>query len=235
MWPIPALDHKLVCVLFTPEAMVCSWIEKTNNATAPLLLRAYKHYPLNNLELEHLTLFNPTVIKNYITSFLQQHNLADAFIAFIVHGPGVTEQFVAMPTSTPHRTDFGISSNSRSLLWEYRYLYPNDHGQFVFYVYSIARSLVLQYQLLAIAAQCNVITITTQTMALLSAYKNIFGPAFRRSQLAVDMMRCNNAIEELIAVDTLNRMISGTGTIVGRERLYVAAAAGLFCSERLDK
>ena len=113
-------------------------------------------------------------------------------------------------------------------------MYPNDDGQFVFYVYSVPRSLVLQYQLLAIAAQCNLITMTTQTMALLSAYKNIFGTAFRRSQLAVDMMRCNNTIDDLIGIDTVNRMISGAGHIVGDERLSVAAAAGLFCSERLE-
>ena len=234
MWPIPTLKHKLVSVIFSPDALVCSWIEKTNNGSSPLLLRAYKRYPLNNLELEHCTIFNPTIIKKYISSFLQQYDCADAFVTFVLRGPGVTEQFVAMPTSTPHRTDFGIASNSRSLLWEYRYVYSNDHGQFVFYVYSVPRSLVLQYQLLAIAAQCNLITMTTQTMALLSAYKNIFGTAFRRSQLAVDMMRCNNTIDDLIGIDTVNRMISGAGHIVGDERLSVAAAAGLFCSERLE-
>ena len=233
MWPIPALEHKLVSVDFSDQALVCSWIEKTNNGTAPLLLRAYKRFPLTNLELENLVLFNPTIIKKYMCSFLEEHNLADAFIAFIVHGPTIAEQFVAMPTSTPHYTDFGIGNN-RSLLWEYRYLYPNDHGQFVFYVYTVPRSLILQYQLLAIAAQCNLITMTTRTMALLSAYKNIFGIAFRHSQLAVDMMRCNNNIADLITADTLNRMVSVTADKVVSERLYCAAASGLFSSERID-
>lgn len=234
MWPIPALEHKIVSVSFAPDAVVCSWIEKAKNGTAPLIMRAYKRYPLTNLELTNLVLFNPTVIKQHITSFLHMHNLTDAFVAFIVHGPSVVEQFVAMPTSTPHRTDFAISSTARSVLWEYRYLYPNDHGQFVFYVYTVPRSLVLQYQLLAIAAQCNLITITTQTMALLSAYKNIFGAAaFRRSQLAVDMMRCNNNIGDLITVDAVRRMVSGTASIAITDRLYSSAAVGLFCSEKL--
>src|SRR5438309_9995504 len=130
MLPISALEHKLVSIDFSPDSLVCSWIEKTNNG---LILRAYKRFPLTNLELENLVVFNPTVIKKYIRSFLEEHNLADAFIAFIVHGPNVDEQFIAMPTSTPHYTDFGITNNARSALWEYRYLYPNDHGQFVFY------------------------------------------------------------------------------------------------------
>ena len=234
MWPIPALEHKLVSVSFSPDAVICSWIEKTNNGTAPLLLRAYKRYPLTNLELENLVLFNPTVIKKKISSFLQAHGLEDAFVAFILHGSNITEQFVAMPTSTPYCTEFGKFNSARSLLWEYRYLYPNDEGQFVFYLYSVPRSLILQYQLLAIAAQCNLIAMTTQTMALLSAYQNIFGVAFRRTQLAVDMMRCNNSIADLITVDTLNRMVNFGVQCAPSERLYCAAAAGLFCSERIE-
>jgi len=237
MWPIPALEHKLVSIDFSPEALVCSWIDPSfAKATADrqLVLRAYKRFPLTNLELEDLIVFNPTVIQKYIRSFLEEHNLTDAFIAFIVHGHSVAEQFVAMPTSTPHYTDFGITNNARSVLWEYRYLYPNDHGQFVFYVYTVPRSLILQYQLLAVAAQCNLITMTTRTMTLLSAYKNIFGTAFRRSQLAVDMERCNNNIGALISIDALNRMVNFAGLCIPSERLYCAAASGLFCSERID-
>jgi hypothetical protein len=247
MWLIPALEHKIVSIDFSPEALVCSWIEssfaplslrlqRTRKATedGPLVLRAYKRFPLNNLELEKLILFNPTIIKEYICSFLEEHNLSDAFIAFILHGPTVVEQFVAMPTSTPHYADFGITNKTHSLLWEYRYLYSNDHGQFVFYVYTIPRPIILQYQLLAIAARCNLITMTTRTTMLLSAYKNIFGVVFRRSQLAVDMMRCNNNIEDIITIDTLNRIVNFAGVCTASERLYCATALGLFCSERID-
>jgi hypothetical protein len=233
MWPIFAFANKFVAIFLAQDALSCYWIEKTDHGTAPLVLRAYKNYPLNNLELANLILFNPTVIKKHITSFLQEHNLEDAFVAFILDGPVIAEQFVAMPTSTPHRTDFSVA-HSASVLWEYRYLYPNDDGQFVFYVYSVPRSLILQYKLLAIATQCNLITMTTQTMALLSAYQNVFGPAFRRSQLAVDMMRCNNNIAELVTADALRRMVSGTAAIKEVDTLLCAAAAGLFCSERIE-
>lgn len=233
MWPIPTLDHKLVSIDFSPEALVCSWIEMVG-ADKQLVLRAYKRFPLDNLELEKLILFNPTLIKQYIYSFLEEYKLSDAFVAFIFHGPAVGEQFVAMPTSTPHYIDFGFV-NTRNVLCEYRYLYPNDHGQFVFYVYSVPRSIILQYQLLSIAARCNLIAMTTRTMMLLSAYKNIFGIAFRRSQLAVDMMRCDNNIADLISIDTLNRMLKCADVCSASERLYCAAATGLFYSERIDR
>jgi hypothetical protein len=250
---MPAIAHKFVTIIFTEDSLSCCWLESSfakatkdtaEHGVAPLVLRAYKQYPLNNLELAHLTLFNPTVIKKHITSFLCEHNLQDAFVAFALHGPVVHEQFVTLPTSTPHYTDFNSAQNNRNVVYEYRYLYPHHNGQFVFYVYSVPRSVVLQYQLLAVAAQCNLITITTQTMALLSAYQHMFGSAFRRTQLAVDMMRCNNNIGDLITVDAIKRMVDmslpaealakeGAVNVSQDDYLRCAVAAGLFWSERL--
>jgi hypothetical protein len=233
MWPISSLAHKFVAVFFTPDSLVCCSIEKTKNNAAPLAVRAYKQYSLNNLELTNLILFNPTIIKKHITSFLTEHNLQNAFVAFVLHGPAVTEKFVAIPTSTPHRTDF-MMQNSTHVMWEYRYVYPNDDGQFVFYVYSVPRSVLLQYKLLAIAAQCNVITMTTQTMALVSAYQHMFGSAFRRSQLAVDMMRYNNNIGDIITIDALRRMVDVSAVKLSKDDyLQCMAAAGLFYDERM--
>jgi hypothetical protein len=91
----------------------------------------------------------------------------------------------------------------------------------------------LQYELLAIGLQCNLIGITTKTMALLGAYKNIFGAAFRRSQLAVDMMQSHNNVEDLISIDALRRMIHiDNGINIKNEKLFIAAACGMFCSEK---
>jgi hypothetical protein len=235
MWPIPVLEHELCVVTFSRNTMTCSWIQKIGNGRAPLVLRAYKRYQLDNNEIVHANLFNPTTIKYNITSFLYEHNQQNAFVAFGCDGFILDEQYTALPTSTPHRTDFGVSSRN-SIMWDYRYLYPNDHGQFVFYLYTMPRSLILQYQLLAIAAQCNLITITTTSMALLSAYQHIFGSAFRRSQLAIDMARHNNAINTLISADILKRIIQVPAAILLQDELpYIAAACGIFFEERIGK
>ena len=232
MWPIPSLDHNIVTISFSSDNLVCSWIQKTKTGTAPLRLCAYQRYQLTHLELANLILFNPTTIKKYITFFLQKHNLYDAFIVCSFEGAVIAETFIAMPTATPHRADFGIPISSNTA-WEYRYMYPNDHSQHVFYIYTMPRLLVLQYQLLAITMRCNVITMTTKTMALFYAYKTIFGAAFRKSQLAVDMMRHHNNIEDLISLDALRRMISMPLEInVKDEKSFIATAVGLFCAER---
>ncbi|HSC25242.1 MAG TPA: hypothetical protein VLB80_03450 [Candidatus Babeliales bacterium] len=230
MWPIPTLNNTFVTVFFSSDTLICSWIERIDNN--PLLtLRAYKRYPLSNLELERLTIFNPTIIQKYISLFLHEYDLINAFILFSLQGSGVTEKFVAMSTSTPHHSDFG-SMNSRNFLWEYRYLYPNDKGQFIFYVYKVLRSLVLQYQLLAIAAGCNLVTMTTKTIGLIDAYKYIFGTAFRRSQFAIDMIKCNNNIETLFSIDMLNRMLIFTTKGALQDQIYHAASIGLLSAER---
>jgi len=233
MWPIPALEHKFVSVLFFPDALVCCWIDKNARDKIPMI-RAYKRYSLDNFELLNGMIFNPTIIKKYINTFLHEYNLHDAFVVFSLHGPAVTEQFIAMPTATPHYTDFTIAKNARSTKWEYRYLYPYENGQFMFYVYSVPRSVILQYQLLAIGAHCNVIKMTTHTACILSAYEYMFGSAFRRSQLAVDMMRAHHKIDALISHDALHRMMKiGTDINIKQERSYLAAAVGAWYSERI--
>jgi len=235
MWPIPIIQDELVLISFSVDSIACSWIQQKTKGSPLLLLCAYERYQLTNLELANLTLFNPTIVRNHISVFLEKYDKKDAFIAFCLDGPGVIERFVALPTSAPARSDFEIAYSS-STIWDYYYMYHNDRGQFVFYLSIMARSLLLQYQLLAVSAQCNIIAITTKTMALFSAYKNIFGIAFRRTQLAIDMMRCNNQIEKLISAEILKRMIIVPTDVVLRDELpYIAMACGLFCAERMNK
>jgi hypothetical protein len=108
-------------------------------------------------------------------------------------------------------------------------MYPNDHGQFIFYLYSVPRALLLQYKLLAIAAHLNLITITTKRMALLNAYKHIFGAAFRRSQFGIDMIKHHNKIEELISTPILQRIVTIPPTISATDEcVHLATAYGLF-------
>lgn len=231
MWPIPACEYEYVTVSFSSDSIVCSWIQKTKNGLAPLALRAHERYDLNNAEIVHGTLFNLTTIKNLIDGFLRKHDKQDALILFSIDATDSMEQFVALPTSTPHRADFGVAHSS-NLLWGHQYMYPNDHGQFVFYVYTVPRSVILQYQLLALALRCNLMAITTNTMALLAAYRAVFGSAFRRSQLAVDMVRFNNHVQKMVSDDALKRLITVPMlSELYHDRVSIAVACGLFYDE----
>src|SRR5690606_238557 len=116
------------------------WIEKKSMQNNFLNLKAYERHQLHNLEIENLILFNPTKIKNIIAAFLSVYKKNNAFISISLDGFGLSEQFITLPTSTPQLTDFGISSTG-NFLWGYRFMYQNNDGQSVFYLYKILRSL----------------------------------------------------------------------------------------------
>jgi hypothetical protein len=233
MWLIPKLDHTIVSILFSSDSMSCCWIQKSPNQKQLLKICAYERYSLVDHEIERLILFNPTFIKKKIHSFLEKHNLVNAFVVCSFDGVGITQKFVTMPTATPHATDFDISRSS-AVLSEYRYIYPNHDGQHVFYVYAIPRFIILQYQLMMVSLNANLITMTTSTMALLYTYQAIFGSAFRKSQLAVDMMRSENAPLALISADALRRMaVIPSEIFLSDEIGYIATAIGLFSAETM--
>ena len=232
MWPIPTLDNDIVTFSFYDDALVCSWIEK-KHGHINAHVKAYQRHSLEHLELEKLILFNPTHIKNIMIQFLCEYKKHNAFIACSFHGTSIVEYCIALAISTPKREDFSIPHSS-TMLWNYQYLYQNEDGQFVFYVYKMPQFLLLQYKLLAIAVGCNVITMTTQSLALLHCYKNIFGTVFRQSQLAVDMMRHNNHFEHIISTDMLQRTISmPTSLSLKKELPYLATSYGLFINQGL--
>lgn len=234
MWPIPPLEHELITISFSPNNLVLSWIQKNTTNNAPLQFTAYERHELHNLELEKLILFNPTRIGQLIKDFLSRHNKHNAFIAFSLRGESLTEKFITLPTSHPKTTDFGITQSS-NFLWGYRFMYHNHDGQAVFYLYKIPRSLLLQYKLLAIAMNINLIMISTHHMTYFNAYKNIFGLSFRQTQFGLDMMGNNNKIENLLSADILQRMITPLPNIlVSDERTYLANAYGLFTTQGLN-
>ncbi len=230
MWPLPQLNKNIVTITFHPQYLCCSWIIPSNKY-AKLTLRAYERFPLQNLELEQLTIFNPTHIKKTITSFLQKHHLSNTCIVFGLSGPGLKEKMLTLSKASPTPDDFTLPI-TKDLLWDFRYLYPKENGTSIFYVYGIPQHLLFQYQLLAIAAQLNVIKITPIRMALFHAYKFFHGHAYRQGKLALDMTQYNNMIEQTFTQDSLSRLVAIPANIDKQQELaYVLQACGLFISE----
>lgn len=230
MLPLKIVDHDLISFSFSPQSLVCAWLQKTKTASTALLqLRAYKHIPLTNSELENITLFNPTRIKHTITDFLTTHKKKNASISFCLNGPGVTQQYISLPKTHPTDTDLGITPSSARVS-HYKRMYYYD-GQSLFYVYTLERALILQYQLLAIAAELNLLTITTAQSALFNFYRYTHGSAFRQTQLALDMARCHNRLERLISTDTVRRVINLPPGFPLQEFIHLATACGLFIAE----
>lgn len=234
MWRLPKLDDTLVTITFQPHLLSCSIIT-TSNHTAPFALHAYTETPLQQLELEQLKIFNPTLLQNYIINFLDIHQVRNAFITCMLNGPGIYERFIPMHTANPQLDDF-LLPEKQMYTWEYRYVYPIDHGRWMFYVSGIKKDLLFQYKLLAIAGNLNITTITTQRSALLSLYKFQQGKAFRTSKLAIDMLHHHNMPEQLFCADTLGRLLYIPPRLI-HQRVQATAhllnACGLYVAERI--
>jgi len=228
MWPLPPLERELVTFTIYPNALVCSWITPKSPTTAIPSYSGYKHHTLSPFEITHSLVCNPTHIKTLMSDFLTQHNKRNALISLCLAGNQLYHYYLALPTAHPKATDFGIAPSSTTQ-WGYRFMYHNDEGLAVFYVYKIPKSLLLQYQLIAIAEQLNLISITTNHMALYAAYKAVFGNAFRQSQYALDMMKAHNNAENIITYDALKRMIAiPQHAQKETETSYLATSYGLF-------
>jgi len=234
MWHLPKLDDTLVTITFQPHMLSCSIIKPSSHAS-PLQLHAYQEIPLHNLELEQLKIFNVRALQQHISAFFTTHNTHNAYVACTLNGPGIFERFILIDKAEPTLDDFMLP-NKRHYVWEYRYVYPVDHGRWMFYVVGIKKELLLQYQLFAIAAQINMTTITTPRAALLALYKFQQGSAFRTGKLAIDMLHHHNMPEELFSPDALNRILSiPTSLTHHRTQAFpqLLNACGLYIAERI--
>ncbi len=235
MWKAPYHDDRLVTINFYPHAVACSIIERAASG-APFVLKAYQRVDLHNLELEQLIVFNPTKLKRIVYTFLQKHAAQHAFIACTLRGPHLFEKYITMQNQKPKHRDFALPELN-SLVWDYRVVYPTDHGKSVFYVAGLPRTLIAQYQLFAIAAQLHMTTLIPEQMALLQVYRYQRGAAFRRTQLAVDMLQHHNMIDYICTTETLGRILHIPSHLVidrAREASSLLASCGLFISERVE-
>lgn len=223
---------KLITIVFTPHNLICAWIEPSHGHT-PLILRAYERFPCVNLELEHSILFNPSIIKKYITQFIHRHALEKAYVSFSIAGPSCKEYVMKHHHASPHFAEFNLEKQPH-WYWEYRYLYPHDDGTFMFYVCGLPAPIILQYQLLAHALHLNLITLTTRSMSLFTLYRFMYGAAFRKGQLAVHMAQREQNPERLFSQDSLHRILTMPSSFPiekEKEFSFLLHACGLFVTE----
>ncbi len=233
MWKRVRNRDRCVTIFFCPQSVICMSFEVSQSCTTPFLLSAYERFDLFHLELESLTLFNPTRIARYVQQFLKKYAIRDPFVIYALEGPLLFETYVELPDRVPNRSDFNIRE-LKGLSWEYRYIYPTEHGQSVFYVAGIAPALIAQYQIFTVIAGLNVVAMIPASMALLHVYRYQHGTAFRRTQLAIDMLQHHNITDYFCTQDTFSRLVTvAQGVVIDRVRDIrpILVACGAFMSE----
>lgn len=193
-------------------------------------IHTYHTKLFDHLELEHLYIFNPTKLTNLFASWYHATKKSIP-VACALIGPSIDEQIIAVATAHPTPDQLPLQAAAH-IEWQYTYLYSYDMAHY-FYLCSMTKPLLFQYQLMSIRAQIPLQTITTQTVALLNAYRAIFGAAFRPAQLAVALATCDTTIEQLFSRDDLGRLCALDSSIplTEADSIPLLASCGLFASE----
>lgn len=233
MWPFGRKKNELVTVSITPQNLSCSWIEKLSNRQAPYTLMAYTRTPLKQLEFSQAVVFNPTIIKKHITSFLKKHHLIGRPVVLSVSGPKVLEKIVLTKTASPAIDEYNIPKLC-TLNWNSLYLCPSQKGGFDFFVCGMKPEHLFSYQLLAQSSGINIAAIVTGKLAQLHLYKHLQGSAFRQNKLSLDLLSQKYELNSLFNSNTIEQSMSISkelGIDINKEYPFLTTNLGLFLSE----
>lgn len=227
MLGIPPVSNHIVIIAPHTTFMACIWIQRGINAL--FSVAAYKQYTCTNFQIGRGVIFNPTWVTECITDFLHHYSLHNAYIAFVPDYTSITHGFVATDTISPEKSFFE-HYNTRHVSADLDYLYTDESYKYVHYWCQIPRSLVLQYQCIAVLAYINCIRVTPRFCALLHAYRAVQGPAFRRTQLGIDLIKHNHRLSHYFQDDIVRRLVSIRDHILYTElktRIDIIAASGI--------
>ena len=176
--------------------MHCGWI--SFDTKKGLRLIAFKSYPL---ECAH-----QISIYNQVADFIGYHKLSHAFLSVTLSSPLMHEGFLRLSKASPDPIDFN-AKQFHQLLWDYQYLHALDDGNHLFYLKGIKKPHYFEYQLLAHQTNLKLITLTSSYAAQLAAYRQLYGKAFRQSQLALDLAKHNYTIAACLSRDNIARLL----------------------------
>ena len=250
MWFKKTAYKKVISIILEPTYLVCAYLEfSTKNQ--PCILHAHQRITLTQTGLNSNIIFNPTMLKTYIQTFIDSNQTDNAYVVFAMRGPCIVEEMVTFDSSTPQQKDFiqyyqnlystdevKLDSSYRPLqkmIWDYLYLYPTGNGFFRFYFTGMPPELLFQYKLFFRALKLNIITLTTPLYALLHVYKQIQGSSFRQSQLGYDMEFHKHRLEKICTPDTIARLINTRPAqlrITTQNAVELATLVGLYLTNQ---
>lgn len=206
MWFIEKVPDKQVAIVVSNESISMGIIQSGTSAESKLELHAWRTFANDSTTIDAV-IFNPTRFIQLINSFIRTYQVENACATLCIGRPGMFERLVALDTAHAQPHDFAHLKIGK-LSTDYHYLYANDQGKFIFYIAGIAREIAFQYQMLMARTRLRLITLTSQSDALLCVYRRFYGAAFRQSQLARDIQQCDRKLEKLFTPDMLHRLIA---------------------------
>lgn len=227
IWPLPPLKNEFLALSISSNSFACGWLCASQLPNKQLHLKAYISKQIDSR-------ITGNIINKELKCFTESYNLTHSFMSIALHSPFVHEELIRLSHASPSSNDFN-SQTLKKMYWEYRYLHSLDNGQHLFYVAGIARELLFTNQLLAYTQNLNLLCITSGYMSLIAAYKALFGPSFRKSQLAIALAKSEYNIENCMHNDSLSRLLHIDPTLnldLKKEKLSLLTMIGLYYQER---
>lgn len=224
MWPLPKIQYEQICIVLDACHATCGWI--TQSSKKQLTLKAYKIIAWEK---------STPILTKELNDFVQQYQLHNALLTCAVSNPLIHEQLIRVSTASPAAHELAHPL-LKKILWDYRYLHTLDDGQSLFYVCGISRPLLFSHHLLAQQTMLHLMNITSGYMALISAYARLFGTAFRRSQLAIDLLAHDYQLEKSMNVDSIARLLHIDPAVtldMHEQKVSLLTMIGLLNQERM--
>ena len=178
-------------------------------------VQAIKTISFENGQFEQGIICNPTHIGQLIEEWKRINGSAN-ITHIIIKSPQAKEQFFFLSSHNATRQEIPIPFSHDQIV-AYKYVYAHDQ-QYCYYSCTISRLILLQYTLLAEKHDFFIETITSSTNALLDAYKKMYGPVFRETQLGIDMLKYNNQVEYLLNKEMVSRVLKLNRHVISHEQ-----------------
>ncbi len=222
MWPLPKIQYEQICIAMSHADANIAWISPSSNH---LILKSYTTIGWNG---------SFRTLTKELDNFVSTHKLRNALLNSALSAPLIHEQLLRLSTASPSTDEVAIPA-LKKMLWDYRYLHTLDDGQSLFYLCGISRPALFSQQLLSQKTKLHLMNLTSSYMALIQAYRTLFGHAFRRSQLALDLITHNYALEKSIANDSIARLLKIDPALnldMRDHKISLLTMIGLFNQER---
>lgn len=132
----------------------------------PVIQKHFQKIPLSRSEVYAGIIFNQTNLKKSIRNFLHKHSLLHAFVALGLQGTLLREEIICIE----HNGDVPIDIAKKiapTRVWNFHFLPRLHTDKQQLYFFSMAREIIMQYQLLALVTPFNCCLISSSMRALL--------------------------------------------------------------------
>ncbi len=219
-----------VTLLLQPTSLFLCWFNQSKDKAFVFVPHAWHIEPLDCLQVEQGTIYNPTFLAQIIAQFLATHSIKNPIICIGLNQKMVWERCVWIENE--HPTSDEIAHEARSLIWNYTYLGKNQSYQkHLFYLFGIAREILFQYQLLALQVPFTCSTITTATRALMhttSCVQQLDHFNFSTVELSEITQHCIQFFDAYNAEQLFETSSSKFFELFQKEKSMLLASIGLF-------